>query len=559
MLLIAVAMVPLVAVNALVQFDLRHSREVEVRGQVQQIALRIAAEEQRVIDGVRQLLLTLIELNEIRDRDPKACAELFDRIHPHFQGFQAFSATDRDGVVFCLTTPSQPASVSLGDRGYFQEAMKTGKFAVGDYSIGRFTRKRVISFALAYLDRSGAPGGVVAISVDLDWLAAQLAGPEWNDTQVMSIADRNGVLLVRHPNNHAFVGRSVTDDLWQLAKVMTAPESRDVTSALDGQARILGIVPPSVGPGGLFVAVGVNRDAAFRDLHVASLRSWLAAGVALLASLALAWLFGSRLIRTPISRLIATTRRWRGGDYGARTGMAGSSEISELGRSFDDMAGSLEEAFQHKDMLLRELSHRVMNSLQTIAGLLTLQAKQLADPEARREFSHAVTRINAMALAYRRMQAGDGVEVIDFAAFLRDLCVDLHRSMMPESAPCIVTADPVLLGTDQAMLLALIVNELITNALKHGAFDTPVAVDLSRSDTSCRLAVRSGGTLPPGYDPTTTKGFGMQVVARTARQLGGRLEARNLDGQAEFAVSFVPAAPRPAALGDSMAAPAAHT
>src|SRR5580704_12895193 len=108
-LLVAVVLTPLIAVNAYVLLDLRQSHEVEVRAQVEQSAIRIASEEGQIIDGARQLLQTLAELNEIRDRDGAACSRLLDVIRPHFQGFEAFAVTDATGSVFCVTTLAVPA------------------------------------------------------------------------------------------------------------------------------------------------------------------------------------------------------------------------------------------------------------------------------------------------------------------------------------------------------------------------------------------------------------------------------------------------------------------
>jgi two-component sensor histidine kinase len=364
----------------------------------------------------------------------------------------------------------------------------------------------------------------------------------------MVIADANGIILVRRPEEEGYVGQAVSAEIWNRARHLRTRSSIDIMSVADGQPRIAGIVPSAAGPEGLFVAVGINRAAAFKDLEIAFWRAGVATGLAVLVSLILAWLFGRKLIREPVEVLIATTRRWRGGDYSARTRMAGTSDIQELGSAFDAMAGALEDALQHKDMMLRELSHRVMNSLQTIAALFNLQGRQITDPDAKRQFSNAVTRINTVALAYRRMQSNAGVELIDFAAFLRELCADLHRSLMGESSPCLVEADPILLGTDQAMPLALVVNEFVTNALKHGTGDKLVTVKLGRSTNGCRLAVRNEGALPPNYDPSRTTGFGMQMVTRIVVQLNGRLEASSMGNETEFAVSFTPKEPQPTIL-----------
>jgi len=85
---------------------------------------------------------------------------------------------------------------------------------------------------------------------------------------------------------------------------------------------------------------------------------------------------------------------------------------------------------EYKNVLLREMSHRVMNSLQTISALFSVQARAVHDPDARQKFDQAVGRINSVALAYRRMHAAGGVETVDFATFVRELCQDLQGSMM---------------------------------------------------------------------------------------------------------------------------------
>ena len=120
--------------------------------------------------------------------------------------------------------------------------------------------------------------------------------------------------------------------------------------------------------------------------------------------------------------------------------------------------------------------------------------------------------------------------------------------MLPDATPCMVEADPLWLGPDQATSLALIVNEFLTNAIKHGADGSTITVKLGRSTEGCRLAVRSRGTLPPRYDPSQTSGFGMRMVLAMVTQLGGRLEASTMSGETEFAVTFEPKIPQPTVL-----------
>jgi two-component sensor histidine kinase len=427
--------------------------------------------------------------------------------------------------------------------------MASGQFTVGHYAYGRQTETHVIHLSLPFRNEAGDPAGVVFVSLGLDWLAAKLDGPEWDQDHAFSLVDFQGTILVRQPHHSRYVGKPFPKELWNTAQNATTPANYDVKSPLDGVDRIVGYVPPSAGPGGLYVGVGVSRAEAFKHLNESTLRAIAGIAVGALFAALLAWHFGHRLIRKPVANLVALTRRWRAGDLEARSGLQGPSEFGQLGEAFDALADDLNRAMEHKDVLLREMSHRVMNSLQTISALFSVQARAVRDPDAREKFDQAVRRINSVALAYRRMHATGGVETVDFATFVRELCQDLHESMMLAENSCLVQADPVLLGPDQAMPLALIVNELITNAVKHGdGPEAAVTVKLGHSSEGCRLAVRNLGSLPTGYRPESSRGFGMRMVISMVDQLGGRLEAASMAGETEFAVTFQPKIEQPTLL-----------
>jgi two-component sensor histidine kinase len=165
------------------------------------------------------------------------------------------------------------------------------------------------------------------------------------------------------------------------------------------------------------------------------------------------------------------------------------------------------------------------------------------------QFKEAIRRIDALALVYKRMQAVHGVESIEFASFLVELCNDLKASVMEKH--CIVKADPLMLAPEQAIPLSLIVNELLTNAVKHGSkVDGLIMVELTSSPEQCRLVVRSEGSLPgeslvgsKGFGTVGSKGFGTKMISSMVTQLRGTLEVLSADGQTEFAVTFRAGAP----------------
>ena len=469
---VVTALLPIVAIEAYNQAQLRTAREHEVRDSAVDQARRVAAEQQRINDGVHNVLSTLAVLNSVRSQDAARCNGLFAAILPNFEGFESLVATRADGTPFCVARAGQEKShidlTPVSDQRFFKDAVEKRAFVVGGYAREPGSEAYVFRLAMPYFDHSKRLRGVIYVSLNLAWLAIRLSGPQWNEGKEFSIVDRDGVVLVHQPNWERYVGRPMPSELWTRVETAATPFDFDARSSRDGVQRIFGAIPPARGPGGLTVIVGLNRQAAFSSLNDANLRGLLVITCGALIAFSLAWMIGLQLVRNPIEGLIKTARRWRNGELAARTRLTGTTEFGQLGEAFDGMAADLEQAMQYKDLLLREINHRVMNSLQTISALFSLQARSLRDPEARQRFNDAVSRVNSIALAYRRMHTAGGVEAIDFSEYLRELCVDISQSLMPQGRACRVEADSILLGSQQASSLALIVNELVTNAVKHG-------------------------------------------------------------------------------------------
>lgn len=548
-LLAGLTLLPVVALQAVNEFALRGARETELRASVALQAQQVAAAQERLTEGVRLMLTALSESKDIRNAEPTECTAILRALRTAHPDFEAIGVADRAGNVFCATDRLDTAGPMppVGDRFYFREAMATGRFTVGTYAVGRRTGVPSFHMAMPYRNPAGETAGVVFVSIGLARLAADLDGPQWSLNRVMTVADRNGTILLRLPDGGRFVGKPFPEDIWRETARASAPGTIDVTSPLDGVRRIVGYIPPAVSPGGLYIGVGLGRAEAFGPLDSATMRGIVGIVVAAAAAMVLAWLFGRRLIARPVNRIIAVTRRWRDGDLSARTAMTGTAEFAQLGSAFDELADDLARAFAYKDVLLRELNHRIMNSLQTVSSLFKLQSRSVTNPEARQQFDLAVSRVNSMAMAYRRMHASDGIESVDFAAFLRELCQDLSQSMLPDGRECAVVADPLLLTPDQAMSLALVVNELVTNAIKHGGAEPAVFVTLAMAEGLCTLSVRNTTPLPPDFRIDGRNGFGMQMVGAMVRQLDGRLD-HTAEGGACFTVSFRPKPPQAAAM-----------
>ncbi len=196
---------------------------------------------------------------------------------------------------------------------------------------------------------------------------------------------------------------------------------------------------------------------------------------------------------------------------------------------------------REKDVLLREIHHRVKNNLQVVTSLLKLHAEQVQAPEAREAFEDAQLRVRAIALLHESLHDARESGPVDLDSYARSLVASITRL---EGAPARVEvrADGVRLSLDQALPCGLILNELVTNALKHGFDDAPadaaprhVSVRAERAGAEVSLEVRDNGR---GFPEKLREGsLGLHLVRTLVRQLDGALSLRS-DGGAVVRVTF---------------------
>ena len=202
----------------------------------------------------------------------------------------------------------------------------------------------------------------------------------------------------------------------------------------------------------------------------------------------------------------------------------------------------LKAALDRHQVLLKEISHRVKNSLQIVSSMLHLQAISANDDSLiAQQLAKASSRVSAIGRAYERLAYDADFENIDLSAYLQAVCADAISA----GSNCKLDFDGISgiwLSADRAIPLALIVNELVTNAVKY-AFSNRHAghiyVHLVRQDANTALvSVRDDGVgLAADFDLTKSKGLGMQIVAALVKQLGADI-TRTTEGEGnEFVVS----------------------
>lgn len=201
-----------------------------------------------------------------------------------------------------------------------------------------------------------------------------------------------------------------------------------------------------------------------------------------------------------------------------------------------------------KEILLREIHHRVKNNLQIISSMLSLQAGRSSDPDAREVFHESEVRIRAMALVHEQLYRSGDLAHVDLQGYLGMLAQQVIRYFGRNDCLVDVRVDEAVreVNVDQAIPIGLIVNELVANSIRHGfppGRGGLVQVRLAQTAKGRRLSVIDDGAgFPPGLDLETADSLGLKLVQALADQLGGSFTMKN-DGGARCVLELPPAPP----------------
>jgi len=217
-------------------------------------------------------------------------------------------------------------------------------------------------------------------------------------------------------------------------------------------------------------------------------------------------------------------------------------DITDRKRNEERIRASLKE----KEVLLKEIHHRVKNNLQVISSLLNLQANQIRDRETAQVFRDSQSRVKAMSLVHERLYQSSDLARIDFAGYVEDVTRHLLRSYQsgPRGVRLKVDVDPVSFNIDTAIPCALIINELVSNSLKY-AFpngkDGEINIRLNQTETEdLNLCISDNGIgFPANVSWEKTDSLGLQLVRSLTDQLNGSIKCQ-LDRGAQFDIRFRP-------------------
>lgn len=532
-LVVLLAVTPALTLALYSDFEERQLRRAQIQEDTLRLARLLSADHERLIEAARQLLTALASLPAVRSGDHTACAALFVDLLAQYPSYANLGVIDPSGQVICSGLPGGVRYA--GDRGYFRQALETRRFTIGDYQIGRITRKATINFGYPVLDGAGQVRAVVFSALDLAWLGQFAGQAELPPGSMLTVIDRNGTVLARYPDPARWLGQLMPESF--VAGTILSRQGHGITEArgVDDIPRLFAFAPfgPSSPRADAYVAVGIPRAVAFARADRMLARNLVALGTVTALALAAAWVGGRLFIVRRVRALVEATRRLSAGDLSARSGLShGPGELGQLARAFDRMAESLQaadvrrvleeelrrrnyeleqqsrsvaEANRLKTEFVSMVSHELRTPLTAIQGYVELLAEGADMPDRERHVCLASVKGNAERLLalvndlldLSRIEAGRidlrcaAIELgplIDGAAGSLRPVVDGKRQVLTlevEDAHAAVWAD--------ADRVIQILTNLMSNASKYTPEGGSITVTARRVGDFARVEIRDTG------------------------------------------------------------------
>ena len=535
--LVAIALVPSLLLTAYNAARWRIFIENETRATALSEARFASSELEQVIDNTRQLTTAVTKFLLNNEAE---CVSNFTSIISDAKTFREAVIFDTDGKFLCSTIPFQE-TLDDGDRTRFYQSLKASKLSIETINQGRLTQSTSIQLSMPYKDADGSIKGVIVLTGDSEQLAEKFRAYQWRPEHRLFVIDGQGSLILTLPTNGS-------QEAAALAKSISPLISSAKSGTIDikdsiGRSLIVGIAASASAPENVFTAVALDRDSALAETSVVNVRGIALDFIFIILAVILVWLAAYLMIDRPIRAIIKSSRKWESGDTSAAfPKFKYSDEFGQLSAALTRMSGTIAELFKQKDLLFRELQHRVMNSLALLSGLLEMQRRSTKSSVAKEDLANARDRVVAMGTVYRHLYQTDTLEYVEFGEFLRTICGTSASAYVGTKRSIEVDADSLELSGPHAISLGMLTHELITNAVKHGYSDNELGsikvslkhkkrsgIDLSISD--------QGRGLPADFKiEGKSSSLGMKIVASTVRQLGGTLEINPLKPGTEFVI-----------------------
>ncbi len=551
-ILVLLAAIPALGITLYTGYERQRFERQRVLENAWQFAYEISKTQEDLIGQGRQILFTLSRTLEAYQQDKVASSKILAELMNEFKNYTGFLAAKPNGDVFA-SAPSLPQPVNIADRPWYQRLLKTRKFVIGEYEIGRVSGKPIIVLAYPVLDDKGNLKSILSAGLNLQWIHQAIH--ERNLPKGCSIFafDSKGTLLFRSPGSEEFAD-NLKPEAPLVRTILKKGKGVEEIIGLDGVPRLFGFISFEKGIEAIYVAFGLPQEVARVEAGRVMIRnsSWLIFIAAL--AFAAAWFFGGFFIIQPVNYLLDKTKQLAKGDLNVRVGPPYTrGEIGQLAYAFDDMAASLQmhenERCQAEEVLAertaqleginRKLtalnaelddfayvaSHDLREPLRSLAAFSQLLHKDLGDSlpeeaardlgfitEATQRMQTLIDGLLALSRAGRTVKKKEKVFLSECAERALEA---LALRVKETGAEVMCDKLPMVYG--DGILLTELYQNLIANALKFTGGQRPmVRLTFEEQEGDQVLGVKDNGI---GIDPK----FAQQIF-QPFRRLHGRSE-----------------------------------
>ena len=349
LVLVILAALPALLFTVYSAIERRASEERQARAELRRLVKLAAMQQWQVVEGARQMMVASSQILLTLLGDRKRCTQYFaSLLAQNREMYHSMGLFRANGELLCNAATWRDKAYG-GDRLYFRLARETGRFAIGEYQIGRVTGEAGINFAFPVKDPKNNVSGVAFAGLDLESLGRMAEATPLPPEGILSVVDVKGTILARKPAMQDRVGKK----LWNpqvIEAVLTSREGVLEAEAEDGIAWLLAHEVVTQNPDGAFplrVMVTVPLRQVFAEANRALVRDLLGISLATLFLLVGAWYGAGWFMLRKVRALLRAADRVRVGDLNARTGVRyGGEELSQLAQAFDDMASALQQREQ---------------------------------------------------------------------------------------------------------------------------------------------------------------------------------------------------------------------
>jgi PAS domain S-box-containing protein len=352
------------------------------------LAMELTAVQKTLIEKVRQTLITLSQLPQVQQLDAVNSSAIFAKLFKHSDGLSIFLACDVNGDAFASAiTPDRPSNSS--DRPWFQRAIQTRDFAIGEFQFSRITGKALINAAYPVIDNEGQVKGVVSTALDLAWLNSHLAVRNLPRGTTCNVVDRKGMVLARYPDPEYSVGTSISA-LPIFRTILSEGQGGTQGHDPKGMPCVFGFAPLAFGSESIYVYVTTPSEVAFAKAHRELLLNLGLSVIVFVLVLFVTRFAGERFILRQVNSLLELTKEVASGNLASRSNVSYTvGELGQLAHSFDKMIESL----QYREDMRQQAQDRMVQLNEYLENILENSPDGIGIVDTRGKF----IKLNRMA------------------------------------------------------------------------------------------------------------------------------------------------------------------